>query len=104
MGKCFLCKPRYMTRGIAERLPVSIQIQLWSYIDNKSADTELDYLQVFEFEKNDRKLKIIHSQELPEEFRDEHEVIVADNVVTPAEKIFVIDDETHCTMLWASEY
>ena len=103
MGKCFVNKPRYMTRGIADELSVTMQIQLWSYIDNKAAEMELDYLQVFRFERDGRRLKIIHSQEIPE-FKDEHYVIVTDDVNTPAEKIFVIDDETHCTMLWASEY
>ncbi|MCU6106333.1 DUF960 family protein, partial [Clostridioides difficile] len=37
---------RYMTREIAENLPIEITILLWDLIDN--LDIEKDYLQIFE--------------------------------------------------------
>ena len=91
--------PRYCTRGINETVPILTQIVLWDLIDSMEV-AEKDYLQVFRLTANDKTQNITHSQEMPPyertlEFR-------TDNPITA--KIFVIDDETHTTMLLAEEY
>lgn len=96
---------RYITRGVQEKIPVELQLFMWSCIDELNAKgEELDYLQVFNLisERVDDLFfqKIGHSQEVPKynkAFR-----IFSDEIVEA--KIFVIDDETHSTMLLAEEY
>ena len=90
---------RYVTRGIAENLNTILMTILWEMIDNLSIPR--DYLQVFNLSEENGKQKIEHIQEEPE-YRQEYLL----NTGTPVfnGKIFVIDDETHSTMLLASEY
>ena len=94
---------RYVTKEVSERIPVELQVLMWSAIDNIIMDKK-DYLQVFTLnprENNGRKMQHIkHSQEQPD-YVNEFDVIV-DNVVS--EKVYVIDDATHSTMLLAEEY
>ena len=59
-----------------------------------------DYLQVFSLSCDERKQKITHSQEEPEYSKE----YVFDTRTAITEKIFVIDDKTHSTMLLANEY
>ena len=59
-----------------------------------------DYLQVFSLSCDYGRQRIKHMQEMPEYAR---EYII--DVETPVKaKVFVIDDETHSTMLLAEEY
>ncbi|MEC3822281.1 DUF960 family protein, partial [Clostridioides difficile] len=56
---------RYMTREIAENLPIEITILLWDLIDN--LDIEKDYLQIFEINPIGLGVvEIVHRQEVPE--------------------------------------
>ena len=103
-------EPRYLTRGIDERLPVVYQIILWDTIDAlRDIGFELDYLQVFDIktkqntERTGKVLKITHSQEVPE-YSKTYEIPIKNEDVSIDGKIFVIDDVTHATMLWAEEY
>lgn len=97
--------PRYMTRGIAKTLPLSLQIILWSMIDSLRQSQELDYLQVFRLsaERNPDGVlqqRIVHSQEVPPYQKT---IMVA--CESPVDcKVFCIDDETHSIMLYADEY
>ncbi len=59
-----------------------------------------DYLQVFSLSVNGDSQRIKHSQEVPEYCKEY--VITIENPVT--EKVFVIDDTTHSTMILAEEY
>lgn len=91
--------PRYCTRGINDTVPILTQIVLWDLIDSMEV-SEKDYLQVFRLTTDGTTQHITHTQEQPPyertlEFRT-NEPITA--------KIFVIDDETHTTMLLAEEY
>ena len=90
--------PRYCTKGISENVPIELQMILWSQID--SLEVEKDYLQVFTLTAEDEKQVIEHHQEFPEYRRKSG--YSSDNPITA--KIFVIDDETHSTMLLAEEY
>lgn len=103
----FEANNRYITCGIDERLPQELQQYIWMSVDIQKTfcKEELDYLQVFTFRKlGDDVLAITQSQERPEkttthyiEYKQEHEKIIN-------EKIFVIDDGDHSTMLFAYEY
>ena len=59
-----------------------------------------DYLQVFSLSCDNGKQRINHSQEDPE-YSKEY-VFYTGTAIT--DKIFVIDDDTHSTMLLANEY
>lgn len=90
--------PRYSTGGISETVTILTQIILWNCID--SMKTEKDYLQVFKLTADNHTQRITHSQEEPA-----YEHSFDFQTVEPiTAKIFVIDDETHSTMLLAEEY
>ena len=98
---------RYVTCGIDERLPQELQRLIWTSVDMRVllANEKIDYLQVFTFKKIDGEvLALHHEQEQPPilnvhytNYRPEYEEILH-------EKIFVIDDGDHSTMLFAYEY
>ena len=88
-----------MTRGVAENLNPLLIMVLWELID--SMTIQQDYLQVFNFSEKDGKQKMEHIQEEPE-YRCEY--LLKTDVPVFIGKVFVIDDETHSTMLLASEY
>ena len=89
---------RYITCGVSENIPPLLQIILWGLIDEMPVDK--DYLQVFSLSEEDGKQKIKHSQEVLG-YSEEY-VFDMENIVT--NKVFVIDDKTHSTMLLAEEY
>ena len=91
--------PRYATSGINSELPLLTQVILWGLIDTMEV-VRKDYLQVFLLSVEDRQQRIIHEQEQPE-YRKEY-LFPSENPVTA--KVFVIDDESHSTMLLAEEY
>ena len=91
--------PRYCTRGISSEVPLLMQIILWGLIDSMEV-AEKDYLQIFRLSAENGKQKIIHTQEQPE-YSKEY-LFPSEAPITA--KIFVIDDETHTTMLLAEEY
>ena len=90
---------RYVTSGINSELPQLTQIILWGLIDTMEV-VRKDYLQVFCLSADGENQRIIHEQEQPE-YRKEY-LFPSDNPVTA--KVFVIDDESHSTMLLAEEY
>ena len=85
---------RFVTKGIAECIPLCLQLFMWMCID--TLPCEKDYLQVFKFTEK----SVTHIQEEPEYKR---EYLFKDAPVFIG-KVFVIDDETHSTMLLAEEY
>lgn len=87
--------PRYLTTGVSETIPILIQLCLWDF----AADME-DHLQIFELSPDGKKQRIIHKQEQPE-YRKEYLVPCSEPVTA---KVYIIDDETHSTMLLAEEY
>ena len=96
---------RYVTRGVGNRIPLDIQIFMWQLIEDlKDTVGELDYLQVFDIsiaDEVEKIVRIIHSQEVPEYKKI---WIVKSSEPCDSQKIFVIDDDTHSTMLLAEEY
>lgn len=94
---------RFVTRGVAENVPLQVQMFLWSLLDDLIAKRliEVDYLQVFELSGEGINQKIIHSQEVPEY----QAVYQFDNAVSPLNsKLYVIDNSTYVTMLLCDEY
>ena len=92
-------KGRYLTRGVNAEIPPELQIFMWGAIDRMPEPK--DYLQVFRLNVENGLQVIHHSSEQPE-FDMTYILAAADTAVT--EKIYVIDDGEHCTMLLASEY
>ena len=52
---------RFVTSGIAEKVPLLLQVIMWNMID--TMDEPKDYLQVFDLSEENGKQKIVHSQE-----------------------------------------
>ena len=88
---------RFITCGVNSNIPPLLQIFMWKLIEEMPVSK--DYLQVFSLSEHNGKLKIIHSQEEPE-YRKEYVF----NLKPITAKIFVIDDNTHSTMLMNYEY
>ncbi len=90
----------FITKGISETIPPWLVNLMWFMIYQMEVESK-DYLQVFELEKQpDGKQYICHKQEQPP-YKYEM-CLECTNAVTS--KIFVIDDQTHSTMLLAEEY
>ena len=90
---------RFITRGIQSRIPHDTQRLLWYLIDVLEIP-EVDSFQFFTLTIEAGKQKIIHKQEQPE-YSVELLVEVSEAV---SEKVYVIDDGEHSTMLLAEEY
>ena len=91
---------RYMTREIAENLPVEIAILLWELIDNLTI--EKDYLQVFEINPiGVEVLEIVHKQEVP---KYEASVYIQNGLIKDKLKIYAIDSIEYSTMMFSNEY
>ena len=88
----------FISRGIEGRIPPLLQVIMWEII--KQMPVDKDYLQVFYLSLKNGKQRIKHIQEVPEYSREY--VFDIDTPVT--EKVFVIDDKTHSTMILAEEY
>ena len=89
---------RYITRGVLTEIPFELQLFMWECIDRMPEPS--NYLQVFTFEPVGILQKIIHTSELPEYCMNYF--IPCNKSIT--EKVYVIDDRDHSTMLLASEY
>lgn len=91
---------RYMTREIAENIPVEIAILLWDLIDNLII--EKDYLQIFEINPIGLGVvEIVHKQEVP---KYEVSVYIQNDLIKDKLKIYVIDSIEYSTMMFSNEY
>ncbi|MEM1486364.1 DUF960 domain-containing protein [Oscillospiraceae bacterium PP1C4] len=89
---------RYLTKGLSQSIPHEMILLLWYMIE--SLPEPKDYLQIFVLSYEDGKQKITHKQEQPP-YEQVH--LLEWNPPITA-KLFVIDDQTHSTMLLAEEY
>ena len=89
---------KYLTRGVNEAVPILLQLIMWKMISD--IPSEKDYLQIFRLVGKDGIQIITHEQEQPE-YR---KTIVFEWYETVTQKVYVIDDGDHCTMLLAEEY
>ncbi len=92
-------KGRYLTRGVDAEIPQNIQLIMWEAIDHMPEPK--DYLQVFRLTVEDGLQIIRHESEQPE-FSMTYVLPTVSQTVT--QKVYVIDDGDHCTMLLAEEY
>lgn len=91
---------RYMTREIAENLPVEIAMLLWDLIDNLII--EKDYLQIFEINPIGLGVvEIVHKQEVPEY---EASIYIQNDLIKDKLKIYAIDSIEYSTMMFSDEY
>ena len=94
-------KKKYITRGVADKVPLSLQLLMWQMID--SLPVTKDYLQVFRLAPKDMKLHIVHSQEQPP-YKTELNIEIGRDELNVSADLFVIDDGDHSTMLLTKEY
>lgn len=113
MGYKFKKENRHMTRGIADGMHPFLNKYIWHIIDGHlEAGIELDYLQIFTIQKiSDKHINIRHKQEetentddIDESFHLELREELPEEYDFTSEKIYVIDDVSHSTMLFADEY
>ncbi|WP_295215571.1 DUF960 family protein [Ruminococcus sp.] len=97
---------RYLTQGVNQTIPMSLQMLLWECIDHM--DVEKDYLQIFQLSVAENGNQVIcHEQEKPE-YQKTYSLAVPFPAIDA--KIYVIDDyyadeNKHvATMLLAEEY
>lgn len=99
---------RYMTKGVDNQIPKKIQYRCWQLIDQavSKGEYELDYLQIFEFNRDDQRqsITIIHSQEQPFAIKYHEFKITQELIDFRIKELWVIDDETCQTMLLPEEY
>jgi len=91
-------KSRFLTCGVDSSIPLELQLFLWKCVE-RMPDPK-DYLQVFELSPSGTMQSITHTSEEPE-YRQVY-MIPSDTPIT--EKLYIIDDGEHSTMLLASEY
>ena len=89
---------RYLRRGVNDTIPIELQLFMWGCIDQMPE--ERDYLQIFDLEQVGTLQSITHKSEQPEH----HKVYLFPSDSPITEKIYVIDDGDHSTMILASEY
>ncbi|MBE6861177.1 MAG: hypothetical protein E7499_07885 [Ruminococcus sp.] len=89
---------RYLTKGVQLEIPPELQIFMWECIDRMPESK--DYLQVFNLEDLEGVQRISHSSEEPE-YKMEY-LMPSEAPIT--QKVYVIDDGDHSTMLLAEEY
>ena len=89
---------RYLSRGIIDTIPLELQLFLWACIDQMPE--ERDYLQVFDLSPSGTMQSITHRSEQPEH----RKVYLLPSEKPITEKIYVVDDNDHSTMILASEY
>ena len=90
---------RYITKGVDSMMNPLLIAFLWQC--TYAMPPPKDYMQVFNCSMYNGLQKITHIQEQPEYKR---EYLLKTDIPVFVGKIFVIDDETHSTMLLASEY
>lgn len=90
---------RLVTIGVCTEISDTLQGVMWAMVDQME---EPDYLQVFELMGTNDGVLIVHSQEIP----PYEKVVKVSSVVELGfrKKVYIIDDETHSTMLLAEEY
>ena len=89
----------YISEGVNSKVSLLLQLFMWQCIYEMPPPK--DYLQVFKCSVYDGKQKVTHIQEVPEYQR---EYLINMDAPFFVGKIFVIDDETHSTMILAEEY
>ncbi len=91
--------PRYLTRGVQETIPPELQLLMWNALE--TLPEPKDYFQVFRLSVLNGIQRIEHEQEQPP-FKRKYLLPTIETPIT--EKVYIIDDGDHSTMLLAEEY
>lgn len=96
-------KQRYATRQIVSKVSVEIQVLLWRINDNRRNNQEpMDYLQVFHLQRSGDVQMITNNQEQPPmELVVRLELEESQPIDTI---IWIVDDGSHCTMMFPNDY
>ena len=89
---------RYLSHGVDDTIPIELQLFMWACIEQLPEPR--DYLQVFDLEQVGNMQSITHRSEQPE-YRKVYLLPTEKPIV---EKVYIIDDGDHSTMLLSSEY
>ncbi|MGW8049562.1 DUF960 family protein [Staphylococcus shinii] len=101
---------RYITRGIANYLPTTLQHQLWQLVTQRENEQSkkieaIDYFHIFQFNMHNDQLYIKHKQECPEYIKT-HKANYSKAI--NINKVYIIreDDEdlSYYVMLLPEEY
>ncbi|MDW8555074.1 DUF960 family protein [Staphylococcus xylosus] len=101
---------RYITRGIAQNLPISLQKQLWQLVARREqtqskGQESLDYFHIFQFNMHNNQLYIKHKQERPEYVKT-HKANVKQSI--DINKVYIIREDdvdlSYYVMLLPEEY
>lgn len=96
----FKTENRYMTRKVAEEIPLEINILLWNLIDE--LNVEKDYLQIFELNPiGEGIVEIIHKQEVPEY---KSSLYIHSEEIKENKKLYAIDSLEYSTLMLSEEY
>ena len=94
---------RFVTRGIAEEVPITTQVFLWSLIDDQvSCGNQLGYFQKFALKATEKGQKILHSQEEPE--WSQVVFLQLAGLIQLNKTIWLIDSGEYQTMLFPEDY
>lgn len=97
---------KYITQGIDIHIPSPVQLAIWQFIAKRAKEQKplMDYLQIFNLTPGTLNGKSVQKIECVQE-QPQHKVILkVESGFTVSEKIYVIDDVKHMTMLLANEY
>nr|WP_317332885.1 DUF960 family protein [uncultured Romboutsia sp.] len=90
---------RYLTREVADRVPIDIQLLIWDLVERLE---EKDYLQIFELNpKGSEIVEIIHKQEIPEVTSIYK---IKNNEIKNKMKLYMIDNGEYSTLMFSHEY
>src|SRR5699024_8719973 len=91
---------RYLTREVADRVPIEMQMLMWNLVEE--IEVEKDYLQIFELIPNSSEfVEIVHKQENPE-FKINY--IVKNCGIETKIKLYIIDNGDYSMMMFSHEY
>ncbi len=90
---------RYVTREVADRVPIGIQVLMWDLVEKLE---ERDYLQIFELTPKDSEIvEIVHKQEIPEVTSIYK---IKNNEIKNKMKLYMIDNGEYSTLMFSHEY
>lgn len=95
---------KYITKSVNENIPINLQVILWDLYDNMEVSKK-DYLQIFNISTEDNYYIIKHQQEVPE-YEKITKILIdeQDEIILVNDKLYIIDDITHLTLLMAYDY
>ena len=101
---------KYITRGIANNLPISLQKQLWQLVAQRENEQSekleaIDYFHIFQFNMHNNQLYIKHQQERPAYVKT-HKANVKQSI--DINKVYIIKEDdvdlSYYIMLLPNEY